>query len=83
MVGVVWVGNDDNSPMRGITGGGLPARIFKNVIGYGNRTVSDVSFPTNTKSDDGGFSNLLGRLVHGGQQREKIRPKDDFSNLND
>lgn len=83
MVGIVWVGNDDNSPMRGVTGGGLPARIFKNVIGYGNRTVSDVSFPTNTKSDDGGFSNLLGRLVQGGQQRQKTRQKDDFSNLND
>lgn len=25
----VWVGNDDNSPMRGVTGGDLPARIFR------------------------------------------------------
>ncbi|WP_082124873.1 transglycosylase domain-containing protein [Aurantiacibacter luteus] len=24
----VWIGNDDNSPLRGITGGGLPARIW-------------------------------------------------------
>ncbi|WP_342452416.1 PBP1A family penicillin-binding protein [Pararoseomonas baculiformis] len=24
----VWVGNDDNSPMNGVTGGGLPARIW-------------------------------------------------------
>ncbi|HWU27372.1 MAG TPA: PBP1A family penicillin-binding protein [Rhizomicrobium sp.] len=25
----VWIGNDDNAPMRHATGGGLPARIFK------------------------------------------------------
>jgi penicillin-binding protein 1A len=25
----VWVGNDDNRPMTGITGGGLPARIWR------------------------------------------------------
>jgi len=25
----VWVGNDDNSPMDGITGGGLPAQIWQ------------------------------------------------------
>jgi penicillin-binding protein 1A len=25
----VWVGNDDNSPMRQVTGGSLPARIWK------------------------------------------------------
>jgi penicillin-binding protein 1A len=25
----VWIGNDDDAPMRRATGGGLPARIFK------------------------------------------------------
>ncbi|MDQ3228670.1 MAG: hypothetical protein M3Q13_02895, partial [Pseudomonadota bacterium] len=24
----VWVGNDDNTPMRNVTGGGLPAQIW-------------------------------------------------------
>jgi len=28
----VWVGNDDNSPMKNVTGGGLPAQIFKKII---------------------------------------------------
>ncbi|WP_417450362.1 transglycosylase domain-containing protein [Kordiimonas sp.] len=28
MTAAVWVGNDDSSPMKGITGGGLPARIW-------------------------------------------------------
>ena len=29
----VWIGNDDNSPMRGIRGGGLPARIWRQFMG--------------------------------------------------
>ncbi|QIQ86674.1 transglycosylase domain-containing protein [Erythrobacter sp.] len=28
----VWVGNDDNSPLNGITGGSLPARIWKDFM---------------------------------------------------
>jgi penicillin-binding protein 1A len=28
----VWVGNDDNSPLDGVTGGGLPARIWRNFM---------------------------------------------------
>src|SRR5690606_26803277 len=28
----VWVGNDDNSPMRGISGGGLPALVWRDVM---------------------------------------------------
>lgn len=31
----VWVGNDDNSPMKNVTGGGLPAQIFKKIM-YAN-----------------------------------------------
>lgn len=28
----VWVGNDDNSPLDGVTGGGLPARIWRDFM---------------------------------------------------
>jgi len=28
----IWVGNDDNRPMRGVTGGGLPARIWRSFM---------------------------------------------------
>ncbi|TCS13720.1 transglycosylase domain-containing protein [Caulobacter sp. BK020] len=30
----VWVGNDDNRPMNGVVGGGLPAKIWKSVATY-------------------------------------------------
>ncbi len=29
----VWIGNDDNSPLDGISGGGLPARIWRDFMG--------------------------------------------------
>jgi len=29
----VWVGNDDATPMRGVTGGSIPARVFREVAG--------------------------------------------------
>ena len=28
----IWVGNDDNQPLKGISGGGLPARIWKDFM---------------------------------------------------
>lgn len=28
----VWIGNDDNSPLAGVSGGGLPARIWKDFM---------------------------------------------------
>ncbi len=27
----VWLGNDDNRPMQGVIGGGLPARLFHDI----------------------------------------------------
>ncbi len=33
MVVGVWVGNDDNSPLKDVTGGGLPAHIWKDFMG--------------------------------------------------
>jgi len=32
MVTAVWVGNDDGKFMKGVTGGGLPARIWRDVM---------------------------------------------------
>jgi penicillin-binding protein 1A len=32
LVTAVWIGNDDNRPLRGIQGGGLPARIWRDFM---------------------------------------------------
>ena len=35
----VWIGNDNNSPMVKATGGGLPARIFKNFMESASQNI--------------------------------------------
>jgi penicillin-binding protein 1A len=37
----VWVGNDDSSPMRGVTGGSLPAEIWNGIM-----TVAETGLPS-------------------------------------
>jgi len=32
MIGGVWVGNDDDSPMKRVSGGGLPADLWSDVM---------------------------------------------------
>lgn len=32
LVGGVWMGNDDNHPMKRVTGGGLPARLWQKIM---------------------------------------------------
>jgi penicillin-binding protein 1A len=32
VVTVVWMGRDDNRPMKGVTGGSLPAEVWRNVM---------------------------------------------------
>ncbi|MEP0392151.1 MAG: transglycosylase domain-containing protein [Erythrobacter sp.] len=44
----VWVGNDDNSSLGGVTGGGLPARIWKDFM----RGALDLPTPKPKESPD-------------------------------
>ena len=66
----VWVGNDDNAPMKHATGGGLPARIFKSFMAdaesglpsrpLAGRTIATVS--EETKPEPDGLQQLLDKL---------------------
>ncbi len=38
----VWVGNDDNSPLKGVTGSGLPARIWRDFMGLAIKGAAPV-----------------------------------------
>ena len=83
MVSVVWLGNDDNSPMRNVTGGGLPARIWKDIMLHGQSNVSTVNMPSTSENNDG-ISGLLGRLLSSDEwQPRETKKRGDFSNLND
>lgn len=45
----VWIGNDDNSPLKGINGGGLPARIWKDFMRQAVQGQRPVSAPKPVK----------------------------------
>lgn len=41
----VWVGNDDDTPMRGVTGGSLPAAIWARFMGSAKLRADDLDVP--------------------------------------
>lgn len=47
----VWIGNDDNSPLNGVTGGGLPARIWRDFM---TRALSASAAPEGDTPDPTG-----------------------------
>lgn len=57
----VWMGNDDNSPMTGVTGGSLPADVWRTVMEAAHKDGSSSRF---SSGDSGfGFGSLLERLT--------------------
>ena len=55
----VWIGNDDNSPMKNVTGGALPAEIWHDVMTYAEKDLpskpldkSEPQAPTDVTSLD-------------------------------
>lgn len=69
----VWVGNDDNSPMAGVTGGSIPARIWRETMqGASSRfppiTTIDADHEESGHSNDS-LKGLIDRLLHSGSAR--------------
>ncbi len=87
MVTAVWLGNDDNSPMKKVTGGGPPADIWKAVMNAGHGKYKPIVYANNSaQPDDEGFGGMIGRLLKS-DNPPKLKPKNrdarDFSHLND
>jgi penicillin-binding protein 1A len=51
----VWVGNDDNTPLRGINGGNVPARIWRNFMAA---AISGAARPAPPKPVDQGADEM-------------------------
>jgi len=45
LIAGVWVGNDNNSPTKRVTGGSMPARIFANVMNPAHAPLDSVPLP--------------------------------------
>ncbi len=50
----VWIGNDDNSPLNGISGGGLPARIWRDFMRQASGEDRRVAPRPTPRADPGG-----------------------------
>ncbi len=84
IVSVVWLGNDDNSPMRRVTGGTIPAEIWRDVMLFGNKRQGETTMAVKQSNKKGGFSAMLGRLISSDNAPQKTnRDKNDYSHLND
>lgn len=74
----VWLGNDDGTPMKGVTGGSFPAVIWRDVMRAAHEGVTPKPLPSSSPKpaqpdlpsgprEDGGnfFSRLIERLTSG------------------
>ncbi len=52
MVAGVWVGNDDNSPTKRVTGGNLPAMIWQDVMQSAHQDLAKTKLPGETHPAD-------------------------------
>ena len=55
----VWLGNDDNSPTKKATGGGLPVEVWTRFMKAAHQGVPVVPLPTAQPSGGGLLSNLI------------------------
>ena len=54
LVAGVWMGNDDNSPTRRVTGGSIPARIWRDVMAPAHKGLAKKPLPGKRDPLDGG-----------------------------
>ncbi len=68
----VWLGNDDNSPTKRVTGGSLPTAVFKDVMQEAHAAVPPLPLPgeRNQPSQSG----TLAELAPPGEMIEEIPP---------
>ena len=77
----VWVGNDDGAPMSGVTGGTLPASLWRSFMAdahvgtpvrslFGDVPYPPPPIPASASTDDGGLWGRLKRLLGGKQPPE-------------
>jgi len=60
----VWVGNDDNSPLPGVTGGGVPARLWRDFMRPALATEPGIEGPRPParRTEDGGLGRAIDRI---------------------
>ena len=68
----VWLGNDDNSPTKRVTGGTLPAAVFKDVMQEAHLGVPPLPLPGERNQPN--TSGTLAELAQTGEAIDEIPP---------
>lgn len=76
----VWVGNDDNSSMRRVTGGMIPASVWRDIMTVAVSKPAPTYYTVNNISNDFSFSDLIGSLLSGEEtspmeQQQPVKPE--------
>ena len=64
-VTAVWVGKDDNTPMRKITGGGPPAELWRSFMSQALPRLKVQAIPTGAMAPDTNYADPIGELLSG------------------
>ncbi|MBX2834917.1 MAG: penicillin-binding protein [Micavibrio sp.] len=88
LIGAVWLGNDDNSSMKNVTGGSFPARIWREVMSKSQGRYPGVRRPSAEPpppfSSRSSFQNMIKNLFPGNdssnQERGNIEPQAERKN---
>ena len=68
----VWLGNDDNTPMKKVTGGTFPAHIWKDIM---SKNLKDKTPPGyNNPERRSSFQGLLNRIIGNGTNDNRPKP---------
>jgi penicillin-binding protein 1A len=59
----VWVGNDDNSPMKRVTGGSIPAPAWRSIMTAASSKPAKKYYSVRDVQTDFSFTDLIGRIV--------------------
>ncbi len=59
----VWFGNDDNSPMRRVTGGLIPAPVWREIMTEATSKPAKKYYAIRDVQSDFNFNDLIGRIV--------------------
>jgi penicillin-binding protein 1A len=79
LVAGAWFGNDDEAPMKNVTGGNLPARLWGRVMARGLAGVPASPLPGGdvvvAENEDGFIARILRSLGGGGAKKQETTPR--------
>lgn len=81
LVAAVWIGNDDNSPIPGLSGGGIPARVWRDfmvrALGVSVPAPPPVEEQYDNEMSLDDVLNSVGEFVEGSQiETDILQPRD-------